>query len=106
MAVITSAQITTVAIIGTTPDIVHQCPQPPPSHIIFITSAFPFGFLDPHPLASVARLGKLLCAFGNADDLPQRPHLGAQLFVSCAGSAAAAPSLSRSLRRIIHDVRT
>jgi hypothetical protein len=33
MAVITSAQITTDAIVGTTP---HR-PQPPPSHIIFIT---------------------------------------------------------------------
>jgi hypothetical protein len=36
----------------------------------------------------------------------KRPHLGAQRFVSCSGSAAAAPSLSRSLRRIVHDVRT
>ena len=36
----------------------------------------------------------------------KRPHLSAQLFVSCSGSAAAATSLSRSLRGIIHDVRT
>ncbi len=36
MAVITSAQITTIAIVGTTPHRTLQCPQPPPSHIIFI----------------------------------------------------------------------
>jgi hypothetical protein len=48
MAVITSAQITTVAIIGTTPHRTPQCPQPPRSHIILITIAFPFAFLDPH----------------------------------------------------------
>src|ERR1039457_1551410 len=68
MAVITSAQITTVAIIGTTP----QCPQPPPSHIVLITSAFPFAFLDPyiHRRPSPAS-GNLLYPFGTAGDLPE-----------------------------------
>jgi hypothetical protein len=68
MAVITSAQITTVAIVGTTP---HR-PQPPLSHIIFITIAFPFAFLDPyiHRRPSPAS-GNLLCAFGHAGDLPE-----------------------------------
>jgi hypothetical protein len=48
MAVIISAQITTIAIVGTIPHIPPQWPQPPPSHIIFITIAFPFAFLDPY----------------------------------------------------------